>query len=226
MKYLRPILYISIFIVGVIFVEAKKQDVRDDKAREVESVLSIINDNGLPIKTYEVKPRTFTQQYLLHLKPCGQRRACFYSSYAERELFRLGQSVQNHSKSSELKGEIVEIATQAEGGSGLYRVVVSLNQNIERDTLVEVLIAQEKNALVIPLESVVQVENLAQVYVYSEGEVKSRTIEIAQKSQGEILVKSGLTQGELIVVEGISQLDQFNRFNVVGEFEFSKGSQL
>lgn len=226
MKYLRPILYVSIFIVGVIFVEAKKQDVRDDKAREVESVLSIINDNGLPIKIYEVKPRTFTKEYLLHLKPCGQKRACFFSSYAERELFKLGQSVQGHTKASELKGEVVEIATQAQGGSGLYRVVVSLDQSIERDALVEVLVDQKRNALVIPLESVVQIENLTQVFIYSEGIVKSRTIEVAQKSQGEILVKSGLEVGEQIVVEGISQLDQYNRFNVVGEFEFSKGSQL
>ncbi len=224
MKFLRLIFYVLILLLSAFFVQQKKASVVAEKALEVESVLSIMSEKGLPLKIYEIKPRQFSRYYTVNLRSCGDVK-CFYISRDEREMFKSGQIIKKFDQEMIL-GSIRAVSSSAVPSTGLYQVTLNLNNKTNGSELVRVQTTNLKNRMVIPLESVTQIRDEVYVYVYENEKPVRRDIKIEMLSANEVLVADGLKTNESVVVEGLSLINLFDKYQVTGKFEFSEGNDL
>lgn len=71
------------------------------------------------------------------------------------------------------------------------------------------------NVVTVPDEVVTRIDNGYVVYVAKDGKAESRIIEILNRSQGKIAVKSGLKEGENLIVVGHQNLINGQKINIV-----------
>jgi len=71
---------------------------------------------------------------------------------------------------------------------------------------IELTVNIEKNALLIPTEAIVPVLKGQQVFRYTNGIATAVDIEIGTRTERDILITSGLTPGDTIIVSGILQI--------------------
>ncbi len=64
----------------------------------------------------------------------------------------------------------------------------------------------EKNETVLPLNCIYQINNQPQVWVIQNERVQLRNIEVASYSGNKVIVKSGLKNGDIVVISGIDKL--------------------
>ena len=224
MKYLRLIFYVLILLLSAFFIQQKKASVVAERALEVESVLSIMSEKGLPLKVYEIKPRSFNRFYTVNLRTCDNVK-CFFISRDEREMFKPGQVIKKFDEETSL-GVIQSISNNAVPSTGLYQVNLNLNNKTNGSELVRVQTTSLANKIVIPLEAVTQIRNEVYVYLYENEKPVRRDIKIEMLSTNEVLVASGLKASDVVIVEGLSLIDLFDKYQVTGKFEFSEGKDL
>lgn len=222
MNILRVGFYIALLIISVVFIEMKKEQVRVEKAMEVESVLSLITEEGLPLKLYKVRARDFSKSVVLNIRSCEKDQKCFFVSYADRDLYQAGQRVLDP-ETGEVMGAITE-RPRSVAGTGLYEVRAKLDGEL-KTPLVRVETHRVRDGIVVPIESVIQVKDDVYVYVYEGERPVRRDVKIRLLSEGQVLLASGLEPGEEVVVEGIALLDIFDKYKVVGHFEFGEKAQ-
>jgi len=95
---------------------------------------------------------------------------------------------------------------------GMIKPQMVANVGLVRQTI--------EDAIVIPQEALVRVENGYVVFV-AEGEgdaavVHSRVVELGASQQNEVVIKAGLVAGEQLIVVGQQQVTAGDRINVVG----------
>ena len=72
-----------------------------------------------------------------------------------------------------------------------------------------------KNVVTVPDEVVTRIDNGYVVYVAKDGKAESRIIEILNRAQDKIAVKSGLKEGEQLIVVGHQNLINGQKINIV-----------
>lgn len=218
MKFLRVGFYLLVFLLAAFLIESKKEDVRQVRALQVESVLSIMLEEGLPVTVFDIVVRDFERVSLYHLQACHQGDGCFYITENERNHFVPGAKVV-YSKTKEKIGTLRSIQSRPSLTTGLFEVRVKLNSQITELPLVFVSHRPQRDSIVIPIESIVQTRDGSYVYVLKNNEPEKREIRVDGVSQDEVRVVEGLAPGEQIIVEGMALLSLFDRYRVVGRYQ-------
>jgi len=107
--------------------------------------------------------------------------------------------------------EIARISPTIDVRNGTFRATAFIDNDgghIVPGMFARFTIAYEKHedALVIPLDAVVEEDDETTVYVVSNGEVTRRIVETGVSSDNQVEILSGLTEDEAIVVVGHSGL--------------------
>ena len=108
-------------------------------------------------------------------------------------------------------GKIRRISPEAAQGSGLYTVVVGLNDlDVLPGTHVEArfLVERRENLLVVPSDIVQRRGDKAYVYVVEDTRAKLREIVPGEGQNGSLAVTEGLAEGELLVIRGHNLLSE------------------
>lgn len=216
MNFLRLGFYIAFFVLLGFAIEYQKNVIQTKREASVESVLSIMSEEGLPIKVYPVKRQTFVKNALYHLAPCGSRY-CFEASLKEIKSLQPG-SYLRHPKSFNIIGRVAQISTSPSSFTGLYQVKVRVDKVPERN-LVVVDIKRVEKAVSVPIEAVIRLKGDAFVHVFKEGNIERKQVQIADVSSDDIHIEKGLSPGDVIVVEGLSLINIFDKYKVVGEVD-------
>lgn len=216
MKFLRAAFYLGVLVLLGVAIEYQKNVIQTKRDASVESVLSIMSKEGLPIKVYTVQRQTFVKNALYHLAPC-ERSYCFDASLEEVKNLKKGAFLRNP-ETFERVGEVTRISKTPSSFTGLYRVQVKVDKVPERN-LVVVDIKRVDNALSVPLEAVIRLKGEAFVYVFKKGEITRRQVQVADVSSDDIHLEKGLEPGEKIVVEGLSLINIFDKYKIVGEVD-------
>lgn len=216
MNYLRIGLYIGFFVLLGVAIETQKNVIQTKREAPVESVLSIMSEEGLPIKVYPVKRQTFVKNALYHLAPCGNTY-CFEASLKEIKNLGPGSLIRDP-KSFKNLGRVVEVSKTPSSFTGLYRVRVQVDKIPDRN-LVIVDIKRVEGVVSVPIEAVIRLRGEAFVYVFQEGQISRKSVDIADVSSDDIHIEEGLEPGESIVVEGLSLINIFDKYKVVGEID-------
>lgn len=168
----------------------QKNVIQTKREAPVESVLSIMSEERLPIKVYTVQRQTFIKNTLYHLTPCGNT-FCFNASLKkEVENLKQGAFLRNP-ETLETIGRVTQISTSPSSFTGLYQVLVDVDKAPERN-LVIVDIKRVEDALSVSIEAVIRLKGEAFVYVLKEGEITRKNVQIADVSSDGIQLAKGL----------------------------------
>jgi len=107
-------------------------------------------------------------------------------------------------------GEITSIDTRIDVASRAFRLRASLpNPDLLLPAglfvLVDVTLG-EREAVVVPEEAVVTEAGRSFVYVATAGRAERRAVELGSRRVGEVEIRAGLSQGELVVTRGLQRL--------------------
>lgn len=120
-------------------------------------------------------------------------------------------------------GRVSEIGAAADPYTGTYEIEIRLTRKPDR--LISGLMARleiypsgEQGKIIIPYESLVEGAGMSgSVYVLEDKVPLRRKIRIESFSDSGIVVKSGLREGEVIVVEGIQYIHEGIRIEILGQ---------
>ncbi len=150
------------------------------------------------------------------------------SNLTDRDVIRVqlldSASISFDAYGDEVFGGLVsEIGTAADPYTGTYEVEIQMLEGPERlisgfIARLEIYPSQRKERIFIPYEALVEGSGLTgTVYVLIDGRPQRRKIQIESLSGKGIAVRSGLTEGEQIIVEGVQYVRRDSPIEIIGQ---------
>lgn len=209
----RVILYIAIFLIFVFFIEAKKAEVAKEKSQEVESILSLMMENGAPVTTYKVEPKDFIERQKVTLRNCGNS-VCFYLSRDKKQ--QISQNAHLYEMNSNKKvGKIDFISQSPDYKTGLYKVTVSGVGIESEQNVYDVEVKTYKNSLVVPTQAL---EDDRYIWVVEDSNTAKRVeVKTGDKNYQYVQIKEGIKAGQIIVLDGASQIPIYKKIKILNE---------
>ncbi|MBN2572539.1 MAG: efflux RND transporter periplasmic adaptor subunit [Ignavibacteriales bacterium] len=119
-----------------------------------------------------------------------------------------------------IEGKISYVGATVSTSNRTFNIEINIsnyNKLLKPEQSAEVLIEVEKydNIISIPEEVVIRTDNSYVVFIANEGKAEMREIEILNRYEKKIAVKSGLKEGEKLIVVGYQNLINGENINVV-----------
>ena len=213
----RVIVYLAIFLAFVALIEGKKSQVAKEKAKEVESILSLMMENGAPVTTYKVIPKDFALKEKVTLKNCDAS-TCFYTSRDKKNKLNIGAKIYQQN-SKQIIGEVTFISNSPDYRNGLYQVKVSVPNFQEQALVAEVETRTIKNTLVVPSQAIQDQNYLWTVNGSDASKVK---IKVGHKNSQYSQVTEGIQEGQTIILDGANQIPIYKKINVINDSKDKK----
>lgn len=137
--------------------------------------------------------------------------ATYYVSEDVRNTFSIGQKITIEKDDKTYSGEIIEIGTSLDATTGLFLVKAAIKGNTSdllsgtKATIITDTY-HEKNAVIIPYDSVYYEGSQAYVYTVVDGMAKKVNIETGLFDTDKIVVTEGLTSDDLVITTWSAQL--------------------
>lgn len=141
----------------------------------------------------------------------GNRVVSFSATERIRNYLNEGDSIQVEKDGNRYEGVIYEISTMADETTGLYKVKASITEEgaiLPTGSQVKLYVTSEKteNAMTIPVDAVYYDNGEPYVYVYEDGCVYRRYIEMGVYDSELTEVLSGLTMDDMVITTWSSEL--------------------
>lgn len=141
----------------------------------------------------------------------GNRVVSFSATERIRNYLEEGDSIQVEKDGSIYEGVIYEISTMADENTGLYKVKAGMAEEhaiLPTGSQVKLYVTSEKteNAMTIPVDAVYYDNGAPYVYVYEDGKVFRRYIEMGIYDSETTEVLSGLAMDDMVVTTWSSEL--------------------
>jgi RND family efflux transporter MFP subunit len=121
----------------------------------------------------------------------------------------------------EFRAEVTELGAVADPFTGTYEVELLVLRALPQFrtgfiSRVEIYPAHSSRSNVVPIHALLDAsDNMAYVYIYSEGETEKRQVRTGMILGNQIVVSEGLNPGELVITEGAKYLLRDSRVNPV-----------
>lgn len=112
-------------------------------------------------------------------------------------------NLDGQSKSEKLEGEISVVSPKINKNTGTFQVEIKILSKIpyhasDLTVNIEIILKQTENAIVIPKQYLL--ENEASLYVYKNGKAKRIEVEIEKGPSSNVIVKSGVKEGDTVLL--------------------------
>lgn len=214
----RVVLYLAIFLIFVFFIEAKKAQVAKEKSQEVESILSLMMENGAPVTTYKVEPKDFIERQKVTLRSCDGS-ICFYISRDKKQQLNLGATLYEMNSNKKV-GKINYISQSPDYKTGLYKVTVNGLDIQAEQNVYDVEVKTYKDSLVVPTQAL---EDDRYLWVVESNE-KAKKVEVktGDKNYQYVQIKEGIKAGQIIVLDGAGQIPIYKKIKIINEVDSSE----
>lgn len=213
----RVIVYLAIFLAFVALIEGKKSQVAKEKAKEVESILSLMMENGAPVSTYKVTPKDFVLKEKVTLKKCGVS-LCFYTSRDKKNKLNVGAKIYKQN-SDQIMGEVTYISNIPDYRNGLYQVKVSMPTFQEQALVAEVETKTIKNTLVVPSQAI---QDQQFIWIVKGNDADKIKIKVGHKNSQYSQITEGIQAGQTIILDGANQIPIYKKINVINDSKDNK----
>lgn len=137
--------------------------------------------------------------------------ATYYVSEDVRNTFSIGQKVTLEKDNARYDGEVIEIGSALDAATGLFKIKAAVKgdtQNLLSGTKATVTTDtyHEKNAVIIPYDSVYYDGVQAYVYTVADGKAKRTEVETGLYDIDRIVITEGLTKDDTIITTWSAQL--------------------
>lgn len=222
MKWLRPIFYIAVLIIFIIFVQIQKQNVIESRSADVVSIPSEIKKHGIPVDLEALKKSDFhsTFRVTAGLEDKKKRLINFFVSRNQVDQIKKGQKVL-YKPVDGIVGEVVSISKSPDAEMGLYKGIVKIKGKEEIKAqngikFVDIIVASKPNTLSVPSE-VIQYnleKNEPYVWVAKDQKAHKKIIKIGAQEPSRTEVIGGLSPSEKIIVNGYKYIDEDSNLRI------------
>ncbi|WP_412470786.1 efflux RND transporter periplasmic adaptor subunit [Halobacteriovorax sp. RT-2-4] len=215
MKQIIFVLIVGLVYAGSLFV--KDLDLQRKKGKETATMYTIRAVSGTPVNTTKVTRRAFSNFVIVTGSNIGPR---IHASVAPKvaNLIKPGALVSIRVKDKKVYGNVVSVDTKADYLSGLHKIIVSFaNKKIPTNLyIMNIETHKLENALTIKREAVSERGGSHNVFIVNDKNiVTKRNIEVSDSNEDFYVVKSGLTEGDTIVLSDQRYLNDGEKVNII-----------
>lgn len=151
----------------------------------------------------------------------GEKRVSFYVTERVIQNLNQGDGVIIEKNGSSYDGTITDVSAIAEEGNGLFKVKAELPEAdaLSAGTSVRITVVSERadQVMTVPVDAVYYDGGVGQVYVYENGTVHKKEVEVGLYDSQLAEIKSGLSGDELVISTWSSQLYEGSTVRLQGQ---------
>lgn len=206
---------LALLVFSAVAVEYKKDQIREQRAAPVKTILNEILEHGTAVNAYTVNPKDFSYRIQVVLSNCNGR-ACFEMSRSEVSNVRSGSSIFTDSTNEKI-GAVTSIAGQASIATGLYQVGSNIDfKKVANEAVVWVETDRKRNVLVVPLTALDFVGEDQVVYKLDEdNNVETVKVKVGARNGSDAWLINGIQSGDRVITAGKSLINRYKKVNVV-----------
>lgn len=140
----------------------------------------------------------------------GDKRVSFYVTEAVMENLKLGDTIEVEKNGTRYEGTISDVSSMVDSVTGLFKVKAELPEvnSIATGSVVKVCAVSEKaeNVMTVPVDAIYYDGGVGNVYVYEDGAVHKKEVEVGVYDSELAEIRSGLNADELVVSTWSSEL--------------------
>lgn len=140
----------------------------------------------------------------------GDKRVSFYVTEAVMENLKLGDTIEGEKNGTRYEGTISDVSSMVDSATGLFKVKAELPEvnSIATGSVVKVYAVSEKaeNVMTVPVDAIYYDGGVGNVYVYEDGAVHKKEVEVGVYDSELAEIRSGLDADELVVSTWSSEL--------------------
>lgn len=140
----------------------------------------------------------------------GDKRVSFYVTEAVMENLKLGDTIEVEKNGTRYEGTISDVSSMVDSATGLFKVKAELPEvnSIATGSVVKVYAVSEKaeNVMTVPVDAIYYDGGVGNVYVYEDGAVHKKEVEVGVYDSELAEIRSGLNADELVVSTWSSEL--------------------
>lgn len=140
----------------------------------------------------------------------GDKRVSFYVTEAVMENLKLGDTIEVEKNGARYEGTISDVSSMVDSATGLFKVKAELPEvnSIATGSVVKVYAVSEKaeNVMTVPVDAIYYDGGVGNVYVYEDGAVHKKEVEVGVYDSELAEIRSGLDADELVVSTWSSEL--------------------
>ncbi len=215
MKQLIFVLVVGLLYAGSLYV--KDLDLQRKKGKETATMYTIRAKSGTPVNTTKVTRRAFSNFVIVTGSNIGPK---IHASVAPKvaNLIRPGALVSIRVKDKKVYGNVVSVDTKADYLSGLHNIIVSFaNKKIPTNLyIMNIETHKLENALTVKREAVSERGGSHNVFIVDQNNtVMKRNIEVSDSNENFFVVKSGLSEGDTVVLSDQRYLSDGEKVNII-----------
>lgn len=216
---MRVIFYfgVSIIFIGVIMWRFQVLEVENN--REYATFPSYYKDNGMPVETLELKPKTLFLYKKISVTKNNNNQLIAKVNKADQTYFKKGQKV-FFTQSDKVIGEVSFVSKKINFQDGLYTILIdSIDfdfQNHKNLIPVRIQYKAIDNILKLPVKALVPKDHKYYTWVLEDEKTYRREVKIRNHNQKYVEVISGLQSGDIVMTNGhrtILTTDKINQIN-------------
>ncbi|MGI6054356.1 MAG: efflux RND transporter periplasmic adaptor subunit [Clostridium sp.] len=151
----------------------------------------------------------------------GEKRVSFYVTERVIQNLNQGDGVIIEKNGSSYDGTITDVSAIAEEGNGLFKVKAELPEAdaLSAGTSVRITVVSERadQVMTVPVDAIYYDGGVGQVYVYENGTVHKKEVEVGLYDSQLAEIKSGLSGEELVISTWSSQLYEGSTVRLQGQ---------
>lgn len=193
-----------------------------EKQVEYSSVTSPI-DGKVESCDLEVYDRVNQSDQLCVISGQGSKRVSFYVSENVVGNLRQGDRMTIERNKTSCEGVISEISTMVDESNGLFKIKADLPEadTVATGSVVKVKVVSDRaeNVMTVPVDAVYYDGGVGNVYVYEDGKVHKKEVEVGLYNSEIAQICSGLTFDELVISTWSSQLYEGSTVKLQSEMQ-------
>ena len=166
----------------------------------------------------EVYDRVNQSDQLCVISGQGNKRVSFYVTESVVGKLSLGDKMTIEKEGNAYEGVINDISTMVDESNGLFKIKADLAaaDTVATGSVVKVKVISDRsdNVMTVPVDAIYYDGGVGNVYVYEDGAVHKKEVEVGLYDSEIAEIKSGLTADELVISTWSSQLYEGSTVNL------------
>lgn len=126
------------------------------------------------------------------------------------------------------EGKVIDVSDKEDSITRLYSVKLSLTDNvaeINSSAVIEIPMKTEKNALVVPKDSISRKNKKAYIHIVKNNKVEKREVSIGVENDNFVEIKNGIDKNDIIIIKSEQPLEDGDTVNIINENNTSEGNK-
>jgi len=216
----RIIIYLALIALTFIFVKVKQSEITAKRNIKIISTFSEWKEKGKPVSIRKLaESNVEIRTKITVVKLDGVNFAGYVPQNIHAKL-KIGQPLYVNFGGEIIKGKIAEVGVEIEMDTGMYLVKVLLEKDIAhlgQAVIAYVTVETLPNVLCVPNNIINKEGDKNYLWVVEDGLAHKRGIVVINSNGYGSIVAAGLKPGELIVLEGFTQLLENDKVSILNK---------